>query len=184
MNTLYYNPREDSYLILKHIKDYSKGVVLDMGTGSGILAIEAAKYADSVIGVDINEEAIKIVKKKAKNIKFICSDLFSYFKKHPKKFDLIIFNPPYLPENKDEPEDIKQMTTGGKEGYEVIEKFLSQAETYLEDNGKILLLFSSLTNKDRVNDIINKNNFKYKEIDKQKLHFEELYVYLIQNQNF
>lgn len=176
---MYYEPREDSYLILKHIKEYVKGAVLDMGTGSGILAEEAAKYADEVIGADINEYAVKKAQEKYKNIKFVCSDLFSYFRKHPQKFDLIIFNPPYLPEDKDEPEDIKLMTTGGKYGYELIEKFLSQAKNYLKENGKILLLFSSLTNKNKVDEIISKNNYNCKEIDKQKLHFEELYIYLI-----
>lgn len=182
MKTLYYEPREDSYLILKYIKDYAKGDVLDMGTGSGILAVEASKYADTVIGVDINKNAVKIAKKN-KSIKSIYSDLFSYFKENPKKFDLIIFNPPYLSEDKDEPEDIKQMTTGGEEGYEIIEKFLSQAKNYLKKDGKILLLFSSLTNKDKVNGIIIKNNFNFKELEKQELHLERLYVYMIKNQN-
>ena len=179
---IYYEPREDSYLILKHIKEYAKGNILDMGTGSGILAEEAAKYADDVMGADINDYAVKKAQEKYKNVKFVCSNLFSYFKKNPEKFDLIIFNPPYLPEDKDEPEDIKLMTTGGKYGYEIIERFLSQAKDYLKKDGKILILFSSLTNKNKVNEILTKNNYVYKEIDKLKLHFEELYVYLI-NQN-
>ena len=41
-----YEPREDSLIVKVHIKDYAKGRVLDIGTGSGILAEEAKRYAD------------------------------------------------------------------------------------------------------------------------------------------
>ena len=99
-----YEPREDSFLILHQIRRFAKGNVLDMGTGSGILAIEAAKYADRVIAADINKDALEFAKEQARangviNTKFVLSDLFSYFEQHPVKFDLIIFNPPYLPED-------------------------------------------------------------------------------------
>ncbi len=43
-----YEPREDSYLLKKHIPEYSRGIVLDIGTGSGILAKEASKTAETV----------------------------------------------------------------------------------------------------------------------------------------
>ena len=83
-----YEPREDTFLILKQIKLYSQGNVLDMGTGSGVLALEAANTAEKVIGVDINEDALNYAKQKAgfkgaKNIEFHHSDLFSYFRKNP-----------------------------------------------------------------------------------------------------
>ncbi|MEK6845217.1 MAG: hypothetical protein AABY26_00540, partial [Nanoarchaeota archaeon] len=69
---------------------------------------------------------------------------------------------------------------GGKKGYEVIEKFIKKAKNYLKRDGKILLLFSSLTNKEKIEKIIEKNKVKYNQIDKQKLFFEELYVYLVE----
>ena len=52
-----YEPSEDSHLIKKYIKGYSKNKkVLDVGTGSGILAKEALKYTKNVIASDINKE--------------------------------------------------------------------------------------------------------------------------------
>jgi release factor glutamine methyltransferase len=54
-----YEPREDTFPILKEIRHFAAGNVLDMGTGSGVLAIEAAKRADAVIGVDINPDALE-----------------------------------------------------------------------------------------------------------------------------
>ena len=77
-----YEPREDSFLILKHLKSYikPKDKVLDMGTGTGILAQEATKYASCISAVDANKKLIKklinTLKAKNKKIKFIYSNLF------------------------------------------------------------------------------------------------------------
>jgi len=172
---LIYEPAEDSQLIKEQIKDYAQGLVLDMGTGSGILAKEAEKYCDKVIAVDIQEEVIAQLKKQKNNnkITYKVSDLFSNIKE---KFDLIIFNPPYLPNDP----ALKDLTLdGGKQGYEIIEKFLKKARSHLKKDGKILLLFSSLTKKKKVEELINQNQFQYKEVAKKKLNFEELYVYLL-----
>ena len=151
-----YEPREDSYLIKKYIKDYSKNKkVLDMGTGSGILAREASKYAKYVAASDINEECLKNLK----NIKTIHSDLFENIKE---KFDLIIFNPPYLPRDKREDEESSLTTTGGTRGYEVLERFLDELKLHLNKDGKALIVFSSLTNKRKIDSIINRNKFNFK----------------------
>ena len=146
-----YEPREDSYLLQKHIKKYCKKdyIVLDMGTGSGIQAKEAAKYCKKVTAVDIQKNVIKRLKKEQsenkkrkilRKINYKVSDLFSNIKQ---KFDLIIFNPPYLPGKSN---DIT--VDGGKQGMEVIESFLEQAKEYLNDKGYVLLLVSSLNNFD------------------------------------
>ena len=96
-----YEAREDTLLLIKHMKKYATGkdYVLEMGTGSGVVAIEACKYAKKVLAVDINPKAITLAKKNAKkivNITIKKSDLFSNIKKE-EKFNLIVFNPPYLP---------------------------------------------------------------------------------------
>ena len=64
-----YQPREDSYLMQKVIKEYADGRVLDMGTGTGILAKEAAKTAISVIAADINHVSIEFCRKNIKDKK-------------------------------------------------------------------------------------------------------------------
>lgn len=180
MNKYIYEPREDSFLILRHIREYSKGDVLDMGTGTGILAEEALKYAKSVLAADINEPAVdsfiqKIKKKGLKNIKVLKSDLFENINEK-KRFDLIIFNPPYLPDD-EKAKDIA--LDGGKKGYEIVKRFLIKAKNYLKPEGKILLLFSSLTRKEVLDKILYNEGYKQKQIDEQKLDFERLYVYLI-----
>lgn len=173
-----YLPREDSFLIQIAVKDFTKGRVLDMGTGTGIQAITAAsnKSVKEVLAVDVNKKAIKYCKRNIKNkkIRFAFSDLFSNVRG---KFDTIIFNPPYLPADKYKA-DISVI--GGKRGYETIERFLENAGKYLNENGIILLLFSSLTGKEKIDEIIEKNAFVFEQLQEKNVGlFEKLYVYLI-----
>ena len=170
-----YEPSEDSYLLAKYVDKFSKGKVLDLGTGSGIQAETALKHTKEVLAADISKEAVKFVKKKG--IKARISDLFSNINE---KFDLIIFNPPYLPKEELEDKESKKITTGGKKGYEILERFFSKVNNYLNKNGKMLIVFSSLTNKKKIDKIIRKNNFKFKLLEKEKMFFEELYCYLIE----
>jgi len=166
-----YSPSDDSYLILKYAKKYSKGKCLDMGSGSGIIANEMLKFSKDVTSVDINPEVISYLSKN-KKLKVIKSDLFSKVKD---KFDCIFFNPPYLPT--EEPKDLA--LDGGKEGYEVILRFLKDVKSYLKKEGVLILLISSLSKQKVIDDYLIKNKFKFKQIDKLKLFFEELYIYEI-----
>jgi release factor glutamine methyltransferase len=167
-----YEPAEDSFLLKRQLKNFiKKGVrVLDVGTGSGIQAIEADKLGAEVTASDINPKCLENL-----TVKTIQSDLFENIKD---KFDIIIFNPPYLPEEPLEPEDSKLSTTGGKKGNEILIRFLEQARGHLNKDGKILIVFSSLT--PDVDKILGKLNYKFKKIDQEKIDFEILYVYLIE----
>ncbi|MDO8740881.1 MAG: methyltransferase [Candidatus Woesearchaeota archaeon] len=174
-----YEPSDDSYLLAEQVRKYARGVVLDLGTGSGIQAIEAAKKKDvkKVIASDVQKDVIDHLKNKNKNkkITFRQSNLFSNVKNI--KFDTIIFNPPYLPSDL----KVKDITIeGGKKGYEVIERFLSKANNYLKKEGIILMVFSSLTNPRMINSLIKKNKLKYRLLCKKHVFFEDLMVYLIQ----
>lgn len=161
-----YSPREDSFLLLKNIKNHIKpeDKVLDMGTGSGILAKEASRFSKQVIATDINNE----IPKNLSGIKFIHSDLFSNIKD---RFNVILFNPPYLPSKNIRHIDLD----GGKNGTEIIERFLKQAREHLEARGKILLLCSSLNK--NIKQLFKKYNYNYRKVDEQSLFFEKLFVY-------
>jgi release factor glutamine methyltransferase len=170
-----YEPEEDSYLISfvlkKNIPLYLKKnpdlSFFEVGAGGGI-NLECAKKSGvkNIHSCDINLSAVKHCKK----LGFSCvkSDLFSNINN---KFDLIIFNPPYLPLDKKEPKNSRVATTGGIKGSEIINKFLRQAKDYLKKNGKIILLVSSLT-KD-----IDFLDYKKKLLERKKLFFEELFVW-------
>lgn len=177
-----YQPAEDSFLLQKYIARFAKNKkILDVGTGSGIQAETAIKNgAKYVLAVDINNEAIGLLKKRVgkksiKNLKARVSDLFSNINKK-EKFDLIVFNPPYLPLDKKEDKESALETTGGKYGYELIERFFLEAKKYLTEKGKILIVFSSLTNSRRVKKIAENNGFKLKILGEERFPFETLYV--------
>lgn len=183
-----YEPHEDSFLLQQFVHRYASGKVLDMGTGSGIQALTAAKSrkVKSVLAVDINPEAIKqlkekITKSKDKNIatnKKITLKQSNLFSRLKGKFDTILFNPPYLPQDWgiEDP-----ALYGGKKGWEISARFFREVSNFLVPNGKILFLFSSRTNKTKIEEIISHQLLEYRELGRLRLpFFEELYVYLVE----
>ncbi|MBN2053234.1 DUF2431 domain-containing protein [Candidatus Woesearchaeota archaeon] len=172
-----YEAQEDSYLLLKYVKELSYGKVIDIGTGSGILAegVMHNPNVESIYAVDIDKEAVEGLKKKCFGmIKCKHSDLFSNVEE---KFDVIIFNPPYLPDDEKD-EDIA--LDGGKKGYELIERFLKEAKKHLNASGFILMVFSNRTGKEEVDKSIKREGYEFELLEKKSLaFFEELYVYKI-----
>ena len=171
-----YPPAEDSYLMFETLKKEIPILIeknpdlkfIEVGCGSGV-NIKAAKKAgikiDNIIGCDINNESINHCRNLG--FKVILSDLFKNIKG---KFDLIIFNPPYLPLDKNEPKSSRIATTGGRKGNEIIIKFLKQARNFLTRGGKIFLITSSLS----PNINFNKLGYKAREIANKKMFFEKL----------
>lgn len=172
-----YKPSEDSYLLSEILKEKIPLLLkqnpnlkfLEIGAGSGIHLETAHNLGikkQNIFSVDISPNAVNHCNLLGFNC--IQSDLFENIKG---KYNIIVFNPPYLPEDAREPCDSKTATTGGKKGCEIINEFLKQAKDYLVNNGKIFLLVSSLTKK------INWKNWKRKKLGEKKLFFERLVVW-------
>ncbi|HLC72387.1 MAG TPA: HemK2/MTQ2 family protein methyltransferase [Candidatus Nanoarchaeia archaeon] len=170
-----YEPREDSFILKKYVELYAYGKVLDMGTGSGIQAQAALKKTQDVLAADINPEAVKHVQ--ALGIRAIHSDLFSNIKE---TFDVIIFNPPYLPHAHGEDEESQQITTGGAQGYEILESFLKDAQQHLNPRGIILLVYSSLTG--NIEKLAKKYHLVLTVVQEKKIFFETLIVAKVRNE--
>lgn len=134
--------------IIQELKNYSKPVeILDIGTGSGAIAITLAKNTNAkVTAVDISPKALAVAKKNAVlnkvDVKFIESDLFENLGR--KKFDIIVSNPPYIesevidelmPEVKDF-EPILALD-GGKDGLQFYRRIVDEADKHLKKNGKL-----------------------------------------------
>jgi len=168
-----YQPAEDSYFFSEFLRDYLSqnfvGSYLDMGTGSGILAEVASEFVgkENILAADINSDAVKLLKRKG--FEAIETDLFSEIPER-KKFDLITFNAPYLPEDLREPIDSRLATTGGKRGDEIAVKFLKQAKRHLKRGGKIFLMVSTLTPMDRIKE------FGCEVVGRKKIFAEELLI--------
>ncbi len=178
-----YEPREDSFLLKEQIKKFAKGTAIDIGTGSGILAAEAAKYCKKVYAVDINKKAVDHCKRLFRDNKKIIvkhSDLFSAVKE--KGFDLVLFNAPYLPKEK----GISDLALdGGKHGYELLTRLICELPAHLKKKGVALVLFSSRTKKEAIDKAIENKALKARTVATKKLaFFEELYVYAIEKSGF
>jgi release factor glutamine methyltransferase len=171
-----YSPAEDSFLLQEQVNKLSKNKsVLDIGSGSGILALSALESgAHSVLASDIDSESVRSIK--SKNIPAVKSNLF---KKIKGKFDIVIFNPPYLPLDKREDKESRKITTGGKEGDEIILQFLNEVKVHLTFDGFILLLVSSLTPQTKIKNLIKKLKMKKRKLSEKKLFMESLEVWKI-----
>ena len=173
--TVYY-PREDSLLLAKVIEQehLKKKRILEIGSGSGFLAILMAQQGAEVVASDINEEAVKAVKSNARNnnivLRVVSSNLFE---KIEGKFDFIVFNPPYLPEKTLHRD---KQYYGGRTGREVIHKFIESSGSHLKKGGKILIVISSITGEKEVIEIFHSCGFTSKVAARQKVPWEELIV--------
>lgn len=173
VNSGVYPPSEDSYLLIECI-DIGKEKVLEIGTGTGIIALHAAKNGAVVTAVDKNQKAVKNARENAEkngiNIDIKQSDLFSNV---DGMFDVIIFNPPYLPSDK-----MEEAWEGGEEGIEITKKFLEDAARHLNPGGRIYIVLSTLGNiKKLVGEFRELYNFE--EIGRLPLFFEKLIVYKV-----
>ncbi|MBA2840452.1 release factor glutamine methyltransferase [Methanococcus maripaludis] len=178
-----YVPAEDSELLIENLVDVKNKSVLDVGTGSGIQAINAVKQgALKVIGIDINPYAVECAKINSElneinpeKLKFKTSDLF---KNINEKFDVILFNAPYLPTSDEEKLEkyLNYAFDGGKDGREVLDKFLDEVANYLKKDGIIQILQSSLTDGNKTIEKMEKLGFVAKQTGSLKFLFEELQV--------
>lgn len=201
-----YPPSDDTYLLLDHFKylfqDLKPKVlkeinnILDMGTGTGIIAIffvrlvnqlkdlQAQIYASDILlqaleCAKINEKANKI----SDNITYIQSDLFNSFPLSLKNtFEIIIFNPPYLPSfdpNEYDSQTMKEKDyswNGGPKGSEVIRKFLHHAPAFLRNHptSAIYYITSSRLDLDSLNRYIQNMGYKNEILRTCHIFFEDI----------
>lgn len=175
-----YEPAEDSFLLAENMKVTKEDIVLDMGTGCGILAILAAQKTKKVMAFDINPYAIDCATKNAEincineKIEFRIGDLFQPTRLS-EKFSVILFNSPYLPSEQDEEKSwIGKAWAGGLNGRKVIDRFIINSPKVLTENGKILLIQSSLSDIDKTLEMFSEKKLLARVIAKVKVPFEDI----------
>jgi release factor glutamine methyltransferase len=169
-----YCPEADTYLLfdaaLREIKPGDR--VLEIGTGSGYIAAALAGVAE-VIATDINPHAVFAAKQRG--VEAVRTDLAHGLRG---KFDLVIFNPPYLPTLDEEKIDdwLEYALDGGLDGRKVIERFAIEVGHVLAAGGRVLLLISSLTGIDNTIDIFESSGYKVEIVERAQVFDEELFV--------
>ncbi|WP_294682415.1 peptide chain release factor N(5)-glutamine methyltransferase [uncultured Gemella sp.] len=179
------SPRMETEELIYKVVEYVKATkknnlkILDLCTGSGIIAITLKKELDQllidVVASDISEEAIKVAKENAQfhdaTIKFIQSDIFDNI---DEKFDIIVSNPPYI-DRKDEVTiqdnvlkyDPHLALFAEEEGMYFYRNIVEKASSYLNDNG-VIFFEIGYDQKDKIIKLADMNGYSaevYKDIN-------------------
>ena len=175
-----YPPAEDTYLLLDAIELERADSFLEVGCGTGLISVAAAEIAKSVIAIDL---ALNAVRNARRNMEInsvdrrscvIQSDLLSALG-HDARFNVIAFNPPYLPDD-DIVTEMNHAFVGGGVGVELTERFILQAIPHLERNGRIYIVVSSLADIKRVSNFMKSHGLQVNDKAETKLFFETLRV--------
>jgi len=170
-----YEPAEDSFLLvdalLENIQNGDR--VLEVGCGSGIVSVFASDIASMVVATDLNPHAVRCAA--GNGVTVVRTDLYAGLKG---TFDLIVFNPPYLPTSKNERlggwDDL--MLDGGPNGRRTIARFLEGIWELLSQGGRVLLLVSSLTGVSKVSRSMQDAGLTAEPVSESRHFFEQLVV--------
>lgn len=143
-------PRADTEILVEKALAWMKpgARVLDIGTGSGAIAVSLAKLGRQaqVTAVDVSDRALEIARRNAERngaaVEFVKSDCFSALK--GRKYDMIVSNPPYISE--DEMRGLMPEVTrepelalfGGTDGLDFYRRISREAPEYLNEGGCLL----------------------------------------------
>ena len=202
-----YAPSDDSFLIVDYFKEninenYFDGLdvksvknVLDMGTGTGIIALYLTKmknqitnFSSNIFASDILKNAIRCAKLNERlnnfypSITFIHSNLFRSFPDNLRNtFNVIIFNPPYLPSLRVNGNLVikrggDKSWDGGEKGFELFLDFCSQALPFLNETQSFYIYYvsSSATKFEDTLDTLAHLGFKNKILKKTHIFFEDV----------
>jgi len=171
-----YVPSDDTFLLADCIKQYSGRWALEIGVGSGLLLRILEKNFAYVAGSDIDLRALQHSKQRSSKALLVCCDAASAF--GTVKFDLIVSNPPYLPDDNNNNNNIVQDLTvhGGAKGIETAIHFINSALPLLARDGKMLLVISSLADSSALDNVIQENKVHKKVIKEKRLFYETLSI--------
>jgi len=162
--------------------------ILDLGTGSGCIAIALAKFLPNITitATDISEKAIEIAKQNSilNNVKinFLLSDLFNNYELRTKNYELIISNPPYIPTTEIanlQPEiryEPAIALDGGRDGLDFYRRIVDLAPNYLNKCG-FLIMEMGFNQRKSIENIFKKSgNFQIIEIVKDYNNIDRVIV--------
>jgi release factor glutamine methyltransferase len=185
-----YEPSEDTFLMLDTVNVKQKDKVLEIGTGCGVIALFCAQKGADVICSDINPHAVELTKKNYDvnremikgSFKVRKGDLFTVVEKD-EKFDVIIFNPPYLPTTQDELVGgsgwFDVATNGGVDGLSITKRFIDNVKKFLCEKGRAYIVFTSLSDRDKLKKLFDINHLKGNAVVSKSFDDEIIEIYCV-----
>lgn len=149
-------PRPETELVIEKILTLPlspEPLILDIGTGSGNIAVSLAKELPSarIMATDISKRALRLAGVNARlnqvdNVRFILSNLFKAFEQSQMRFDLIVSNPPYVAQDDWQKLDRsvrdfepKKALLAGQDGLGFIRRLVRKAGQYLQPAGFLVM---------------------------------------------
>lgn len=185
-------PRQETEILVETIinenKERENLKILDIGTGSGIIAVCLAKYLNQpkIFAVDTSAEALAVAKENAKvnqveeKINFVQQDINDDVLSLGNEFDIVVSNPPYISNeefSKLEPElriyEPRVALTDNSDGFSFYKTIVRKSNTLLKDNGKIYFEVGQ-GQYSQVKDILAQDNFNNINIHKDYLNIERV----------
>jgi release factor glutamine methyltransferase len=163
-----YVPSEDTFLLADCIKQYRGRWALEIGVGSGFLLNMLEKNFANVAGSDIDLKVLQHCRGKSEAM-LACCDAASAF---AGTFDLIVSNPPYLPDDK-----VRDTTVhGGPAGMETTIQFIRSALQHLARGGRMLFVVSSLADSTALDQLVGEKKMSKKVVMEKRVFYETLSV--------
>jgi release factor glutamine methyltransferase len=163
-----YVPSDDTFLLADCIKQYHGNWALEIGVGSGVLLNLLEKNFANVAGSDIDLRALEHCRGRS-GAMLACCDAASAF---AGRFDLIVSNPPYLPDDA-----VRDATVhGGPAGIEATVHFIESALPLLAKGGRMLFVVSSLADSAALDRLLKEKKMGKKVVKEKRLFYETLSV--------
>lgn len=168
-----YSPAEDSILLIESLDIDDGERVLEIGCGSGVVAIHCAKNGADVTAVDINPSAVELTRKNAAaNGAYMDIRLSDLYEDIDSYYDTIVFNLPYLPVNDEGM--LEKAWSGGDDGIGPLPKLLNEVRGRLLPRGRFVIVVSSLMDQKRLEEVL--HGYDVRVLGEKKLDFEMLRV--------
>ena len=174
-----YEPAEDTELLIRSVRLHEGDRVLEIGTGTGVVAIHCARLGCRVTATDIQASAVELARENADanavELELLHGDMFEPVRG---VYDVVILNPPYLPTA---PEDLTHSALdraldGGPDGTAVALRFIEGVPRHLARGGHAYMVVSSLQDLARIRHAVHDRGLAARVVGADKFDLEAISV--------
>jgi release factor glutamine methyltransferase len=152
--------------------------LLELGAGSGLISLVAAKLGANVTATDINPNAVASISESSRinklSIEVIESDLFENITSQD--FDYIIINPPYFPKK---PANLRELAFYCGEDFDFFKRLFGDLQAYLVSGSTVLMVLSESCDLGKIKSVAKQSGIDLKQEDRIKRFWEEHYIFRV-----